>query len=172
MTEQPQQPSRQSLAYKLNRLFQTLHPAGRGEFTLQEVLDGIKAQGGPTLSMAYLWQLRNGVRDNPRKEHLEALAKFFGVNPAYFFDNEFADRIESQLDQLAAMRDAGVRAIALSASHLNSDEQQVVLNLIEQIGQLRRRGNNAPASASDSTKHRTDGESRRVEEVDDALDIP
>ena len=70
------------------------------------------------------------------------------------------------------MRDAGVRAIALSASHLNSDEQQVVLNLIEQIGQLRRRGKNAPASASDSTKHRTDGESRRVEEVDDALDIP
>ncbi len=135
MSEQPQ-PPQHSLAHKLERLFKTLHPAGRGEYTLQEVIDGIRAQGGPTLSIAYLWQLRAGVRDNPRKEHLEALAKFFQVNPSYFFDGEVADRVESQLDLIAAMRDAEVQEIALSASALTPEGRRAIAAMIEQVRQL------------------------------------
>jgi hypothetical protein len=41
----------------------------------------------PTDPATYLRQLRKGLRDNPTKRHLEALADFFGVAPIYFFDD-------------------------------------------------------------------------------------
>lgn len=37
----------------------------------------IKDMGGPTVSAAYLWQLRTGTRDNPTFQHLQALARYF-----------------------------------------------------------------------------------------------
>jgi len=37
----------------------------------------IKDMGGPTVSAAYLWQLRTGARDNPTFQHLQALARYF-----------------------------------------------------------------------------------------------
>jgi len=76
---------RRTLAEKIDRLFQTVHPAD-GEYTHEEVASAIREAGGPTISGSYLWQLRKGVRDNPTMRHLEALSEFFGVPPAYFFD--------------------------------------------------------------------------------------
>lgn len=132
----PPRPSDRDLVYKLNRLFETMHPRHRSEYTLQEVIDGIRARGGPTLSMTYLSQLRSGTRDNPTKQHLEALADFFGVNPAYFFDATAADRIDAQLDLLAAMREAGVRDIALSAAELSPAGLRALATIIAQVRQL------------------------------------
>lgn len=127
-----------SLADRLNRLFHTMHPANRGEFTLQEVVDGIQERGGPTISMTYLWQLRKGLRDNPTKQHLEALATFFEVPVAYFFDDTVAKRVEAQLELLTAMRDAGVREIALRAAELTPEGQRAVAVMIEQVLQLQK----------------------------------
>ena len=134
--EQHTGPATGDLSYKLNRLFATMHPRGRGEYTLQEVIDGIRAQGGPTLSITYLWQLRHGVKDNPTKQHLEALAQFFGVNPAYFFDRKVAARVEEQLDLLAAMRDAGVYNIAQRASELDPGGRRTVTVMIEELRRM------------------------------------
>ena len=44
--------------------------------------------------------------------HLEGSAKFFGVPPAYFFDDADAEKIDAHLAVLAAMRDADVRMVA------------------------------------------------------------
>src|SRR6266550_4439777 len=104
-----------TLAAKIDRLFAAVHPRGRGEYTHEEVAEAIRQRGGPTISATYLWQLRKGLRDNPTKKHLEALASFFGVSPAYFFDDEATARIDAELDILAALRDAPVRQIALRA---------------------------------------------------------
>src|SRR3954453_11789531 len=68
-----------TLAEKLDRLFQTVRPRDGGEFTFEEVAEGIRGRGGPTVSATYIWQLRKGLRDNPTKKHLEALADFFGL---------------------------------------------------------------------------------------------
>lgn len=132
----PEPPPARTLAQKVDRLFQTLHPRDRGEFTFEEVAEAIRARGGPTISATYLWQLRRGLRDNPTKKHLEALAGFFGVPPAYFFDEADARRIDAELDLIAAMRDAGVRNLALRASLLTPDRLKVALTIIEQLGQL------------------------------------
>lgn len=78
--------------------------------------EAIATRGGPTISATYLWQLRKGLRDNPNKKHLEALADFFGVSPAYFFDDESVARIDAELELLAALREGSVRQIALRAT--------------------------------------------------------
>src|SRR2546427_7968433 len=65
------------LAERVDRLFRTIHPRNRGEYSFEEVAEAIRARGGPTVSATYLWQLRKGLRDNPTKKHLEALADFF-----------------------------------------------------------------------------------------------
>lgn len=121
-----------SLAYKVNRLFESLtRPDGR-EYTHEEVAEAIASRGGPSISAPYLWQLRNGKRDNPTKKHLEALADFFEVNPAYFFDEEKARDIDSQLELLAAMRDAGVKDIALRARKLSPEMREFISGVIRE----------------------------------------
>lgn len=125
-----------ALADKLDRLFRTVHPGARGEYSFEEVAAALRARGGPTISGTYLWQLRKGLRDNPTKRHLEALADFFGVSPAYFFDDEVGAKIASELELLAAIRDASVRRIALRAAGLSSQSLDAITELVEHVRQL------------------------------------
>src|SRR6266536_2093419 len=125
-----------SLSQKLDNLFRTVHPSNRGEFTFEEVAEEIRARGGPTISATYIWQLRKGLRDNPTKKHLEALAGFFGVSPAYFFDDEAAARITAELDLLAALRDSSVRQIALRANGLSAHSLRTIASIVEHVREL------------------------------------
>lgn len=127
---------RRTLAEKLDHLFRSVHPGGRGEYSFDEVARALRARGGPTISATYLWQLRKGLRDNPTKKHLEALANFFGVPPAYFFDDAVAARIAAELDLLAALRDASVRQIALRAAGLSSESLGAIAEMVERVRQL------------------------------------
>ena len=73
------------LAQRLNRLFATVHPAGRGPYTLREVADAINPEAGETIiSASYLSQLRAGQRREPSHSRLVAIARFFGVDIDYF----------------------------------------------------------------------------------------
>jgi transcriptional regulator with XRE-family HTH domain len=72
-------------AERLNGLFATLHPHGRGPYSNEEVAKEIRSKGGD-ISRAYIAYLRNGSRRNPTMRHMEALGAFFGVHPSYFFD--------------------------------------------------------------------------------------
>ena len=119
-----------TLAEKLDRLFSTVHPPGRGEYSYEEVAATIRERG-VMISHTYIWQLRKGARDNPTKRHLEALAEFFGVNAAYFLDDEAARRIDEQLELLAALRDNAVRAVALRAAGLSGPSLEAIHGMIE-----------------------------------------
>ena len=129
-------PRARTMAEKIDRLFRTIHPRDREEYSFEEVASAIRDRGGPTVSATYLWQLRKGLRDNPTKKHLEALADFFGVSPAYFFDDEAAARIEAELDVLAALRDASVRQIALRAFGLSPQSLDTIAEMVERVRQL------------------------------------
>ena len=133
---QPQR--KRTLAERLDYLFRTVHPANRGEYSLQEVADSSSPSGGPTISANYLWLLRKGLRDNPTKKHLEALAAFFGVSPLYFFDDEVAARTDAQLDLLVALRDAGVRNLALRAASLSPETLRAITEMVERARQIER----------------------------------
>jgi len=125
-----------TLAEKVDHLFKTVHPAGRGEYSFEEVARSLEAAGGPTVSGTYIWQLRKGIRDNPTKKHLEALAGFFGVPPSYFFDDDASDRIDSELEFLAALRDSDVRRVALRAKGLSPRSIGALQDMIDHVRQL------------------------------------
>jgi ESX-1-secreted protein regulator len=125
-----------TFAEKLERLFRTVRPQGRDEFTPDEVSSAIAKRGGPTISSTYIYMLRRGQRDNPTKKHLEALADFFGVPPAYFFDDDTAARVNAELDLLVSLRDASVRDIALRATGLSSRSLATIREVVERVRQL------------------------------------
>lgn len=125
-----------TLAEKLDRLFLTVHPRGRGEYSFEEVATALAERRGPTISATYIWQLRKGLRDNPTKKHLEALAAFFGVSPSYFFDDEAAERIDAELDLLVALRDTSIRQIALRTFGLSPESLTTIASMIERVRQL------------------------------------
>jgi transcriptional regulator with XRE-family HTH domain len=129
-------PRRRTLAEKLDHLFTTVRSPRGGEYTFEEVASALRDAGGPTISATYVWQLRKGIRDNPTKRHLEALASFFGVSPSYFFDEAAAERIEAELELLTAMRDASVRSMALRASGLSPSSLEAIRAVIENARRL------------------------------------
>ena len=125
------------LAQRLNRLFATVHPAGRGPWTLREVADAINSEAGETIiSASYLSQLRAGQRREPSHSRLAAIARFFGVDVDYFSPEVSAEDADRQTEVLTAMRDAGVRAIALRAHGLSEPSLAAVLAVIENARRL------------------------------------
>ena len=130
------EPPRKTLAQKLEHLFRVVHPRDRGEYSLEEVAEGIRRRGGPTISATYIWQLRKGLRDNPTKKHLEALSEFFGISPQYFFDDGVAEEVERELDLLVMLRDTGVRTIATRSVGLSPLGLAAVADMVEHVRRL------------------------------------
>jgi transcriptional regulator with XRE-family HTH domain len=124
-----------TFAARLNRLFDTVYPPGRGPHTSAEVIAALKAEG-ITMSAPYLSQLRSGNRTNPSTATMAALANFFRIKPAYFTDDEYYEKLDRELSWLATMRDDGVRRIALGAAELSAEGRQ---DIVERVNELRRK---------------------------------
>lgn len=125
-------PKRRSFAEKLEHLFATVHPRGRRPYTLDEVAAGIAQSGDEPISANYIWMLRKGARANPTIKTVQALAHFFGVPPAYFVgEDDLADRVDSQLELLAKMRDAGVASLGLRSAELTPESTAAIAKMID-----------------------------------------
>ncbi|KOU40509.1 XRE family transcriptional regulator [Streptomyces sp. WM4235] len=123
------------LADKVDKLFRTIRTDGR-EYTYDEVARGCSQLSGGTFSKTYVWQLRTGQRDNPTKRHLEALAAFFRVPAAYFFDDDTAERVDAQLAIASAMGNAEVRDIALRAMSMDDSGRKHLARIIREVSLL------------------------------------
>jgi transcriptional regulator with XRE-family HTH domain len=119
---------------RLNRLFDTVYPPGRGPHTSAEVIAALKAEG-ITMSAPYLSQLRSGNRTNPSSATMAALANFFRIKAAYFTDDDYYEKLDKELSWLSTMRDDGVRRIAVRTLGLSPQAQQ---NIVERVDELRR----------------------------------
>jgi transcriptional regulator with XRE-family HTH domain len=121
------------LESRLAHLFATVHPEDRGPYTPAEVAATINAQadGDKVISEVYVWQLKTGRRDNPTYRHLIALARFFGVSPAYFFPESETSRGEVPAEVAAAVRDDQIRDIALSATGLSSRSLKTIRDMVD-----------------------------------------
>ncbi|MGH3797694.1 MAG: XRE family transcriptional regulator [Pseudonocardiaceae bacterium] len=148
--EDDQRP-RRTLADKINRLFETIHPPGRGPWSNQEVerwLADRASEDGLTISANYLLLLRNGQRDNPTMRNVRALAKFFQIDPGYFLrDDEETEQTHADLELLGAMRDKNVKTIALRALSLDPAMQAWLANTIAELPQGRSRRRRGPSHA-------------------------
>jgi transcriptional regulator with XRE-family HTH domain len=102
------------IAQRLQALWDT-HPA-----SLRDVAAAISEATGRDVSAAYLGQLRNSTRAEPSYSVIEAIARYFGVTPDYFLaDDDTARHTGDDLRLLDALRDSGVRSIALCAVGLS-----------------------------------------------------
>jgi transcriptional regulator with XRE-family HTH domain len=127
-----------TLAETIQQLFKTIRKSPSQEHSMSVVAqwcaEWIRERDGQgTFSRQYLYDLRAGVKTNPGKRHLEALAAFFEVDPAIFFDSEKAKQIQADLELAAAIRDAGVSALALRAVGLTPADRQEVLALMQSL---------------------------------------
>ena len=131
----PGYPPAQTLADKINWLIEKAHPAGRGPYSNAEVSALIEKVTGKQFSHTTIWKLRNGQAANPQMRLIEALARTFGVPPAFFFgdyDDEQAGLLREQVELLALVRDTGVTSAQLRALlELSPGARQAVADLIE-----------------------------------------
>lgn len=128
------------LAGKIDYLFRTVYPAGRGPYSYKEAAEGIAKASGEPVSDTTLWKLRTGKSDNPTKRVLEGLAVFFGVAPAYFFDDDTSEAVGTEVELLALLRDAGVTGAQLrSFVELSPESREMVAQLIANTAKLERR---------------------------------
>ena len=126
-----------SLAQKLDHLFRTVHPAGCGPYTYQEVsqaLDSWAPDGQPGLSGSAIQQLRTGTKTNPTMRTIESLARFFGVGPEYFFADGPPPLADPVLQ--AAVNVPQVRDLAVAAAALSTESRDVVLAMAVRLCEL------------------------------------
>lgn len=123
-----------TFADRLNRLFETVYPPGRGSHTSAEVIAALRTEG-ITMSAPYLSQLRSGNRTNPSHSTVIALANFFRVKPAYFTDDNYSETLDKELAWLADMRDEGVRKVATRTVGLSPE---ALIDIMAKVNDLRR----------------------------------
>ncbi|MHC0428879.1 helix-turn-helix domain-containing protein [Streptomyces sp. O3] len=128
--------NRPLLAVRLDDLFRTVRPKGK-HWTNAEVAQELK-RVSPELKVGgvYLSQLRTGKRSNPSPDLLAALARFFGVSVAYFFDDKVAESVLSEIAAIEALRQNGVRAVAMRAAGMKKENLQAITAIMDQYRQL------------------------------------
>ncbi len=120
------------VAARLTHLFSTIHPADRGPYSNPEVAKAINEKAGDqVLSATYLWQLRTGKRSDPTHSRIKAIADFFGVDVAYFYEDDAARRTNEQLSLAAALSDPLIRQLALSANGLSNETLRAIEAMIQ-----------------------------------------
>lgn len=126
------------LAARLNKLFEVTQKPNQQPLSNAAAAADITRKTGVSISPAYLWQLRNGVKDNPTVQHLRALAEYFGVPASYLIDPDPAPQIDAQLNLLQALRDGGVRDLAMRASGLTPQALNSVASILDRVREIER----------------------------------
>lgn len=123
-------------ADRLNALFERVpDPATNKPCTNAAVALELSEAGTP-VTAAYLGLLRAAKKQDPSARLVGALASFFGVPVDYFFDSGKAASITQQLEQLAALRDEGVRGIMTRAQGVSPQALNQVAGILEHIRTL------------------------------------
>lgn len=119
-----------TVAARLNRLFDTIRPPGRGPLRNYEVIRALRARG-IEISAPYLSQLRAGRRSHPSLAMLRPLADFFGVSVDYFTDADsaYSRYLEAELCWLEMAHDPRVREITTALLALPPDVREDTLTM-------------------------------------------
>lgn len=124
------------LAAKLNKLFEVMRRPSEPPLSNAAAAEAITKATGVSISPAYIWQLRSGVKTNPTVQHLRAIADFFGVPASYLIDRHTDQKIEAQLGLMQALRDSGVRDLALRTSGLTPQAIRSLAAMVDEVRKL------------------------------------
>ena len=128
--------SSSELSVKLNRLFDVMRKPSEPMMSNATAAAAIAEQTGVSISATYLWQLRTGAKTNPTDQHLRAIAEFFGVSAYYLIEPGEHPGIDAQLNWIQALRDNGVRGLAMRAQGLTTQSINSLAAMADQIRQL------------------------------------
>ncbi|MFJ8477117.1 hypothetical protein [Kitasatospora sp. NPDC094011] len=131
-------PTVQSFDERLQGLIGTMYPDERKRPGYTKLAKEIRESTGGTISGTYLWELATGKKRNVTLDQLTVLAKFFGVPAEYFLSEDVADRVDTQLKAMLALRDARVRSIALRADGLSAQALEALLVMVNEARKLER----------------------------------
>lgn len=142
---------------RLDHLIKTVHPAGRGPLTNAEIAREVTRRGH-TVSQSYITHLRRGTRGTSgvAGQLVLIFADMFGVKPNYFYDDIVATETDSQLELIAAVRDAGVERIATRSIGLSAEGLDAVEGLIEHLRKIEGM-RSSRAQQRDPSDDRTEG---------------
>ncbi|MFE3325908.1 helix-turn-helix transcriptional regulator [Streptomyces sp. NPDC059176] len=128
--DQPAGSGGNTFADRLNHLFETVYPIERGSpYTDAEVARAVD------VSKTYIGNLRKGRSTNPGYELIKDLADFFKVPVAAFFDGEEGEEVRRNLHLLGALKEAGVRQIALrTVASLPDEALGALVPMLEHLG--------------------------------------
>lgn len=129
-------PASARIAERLTRLIEIVHPPGR-RYSTREIAKTINDRAGRhVMSHTWLNDLQRGVELDPGIKRLEALAAFFGVTLLYFVDDDVALRTSQQLEMLAALRDHGVRSMALRSPGLSDRSLSAIVGMMDNAREI------------------------------------
>lgn len=126
----------EDLKDRINRLVAMIHPPGRGPYTDEEIVNGIRAAGGPEMSVAYFNHLRRGRRTNPTMATLEGIVRFFRVPIGALFADEYAESTEEDRRILTLVRQAELEGLLEMASELPEETRASLARIVEDLHRL------------------------------------
>ncbi|TJZ44218.1 hypothetical protein FCH28_31455 [Streptomyces piniterrae] len=139
---------------RLTELITALYPDERKRPGYAKLAREIGETTGGAISGTYLWELATGRKRNVTLEQLDVLAQFFDVPSEYFLNDDVAERVNSQLKLLGALRDTRVRNLALRAEGLSPQTLDVLLTMVDEARRLHHLP--APADVDDGDTNRSE----------------
>ena len=128
MTDEPGR----TFAELLRHLIDTVHPPDRGPYSYREIEAGIREHPG-AMTAAHVQQLATGKQPNPRKHNIEALAAFFGVPAAYFFDEDVSRQVDAEISDIIDWRNTEEGLLAQRLNELSPAHRNAVSAMIEHL---------------------------------------
>ncbi|RTL63787.1 MAG: XRE family transcriptional regulator [Pseudonocardiaceae bacterium] len=123
---------RGTMPERLNYLFQSIRNIDDKPYSAAQVARWINDNGGE-ISSVYILKILNGERTDPSQRYLKELARFFGVSPAFFWEDEPADLDVHELRQRILLRDDLVQSMMLRVARLSPSSQQALSEIIESL---------------------------------------
>ncbi|MCY4113161.1 MAG: helix-turn-helix transcriptional regulator [Chloroflexi bacterium] len=106
------------MSLRMRYLFATVRKSDDTAYTVDEVARGTG------VSLTYLRNMLAGRQDNPSRKVIAAIARFFCVSPAYFFESD--SEINSESEAPASEIEVALR----SADRLGPEGRQILLDMI------------------------------------------
>ena len=110
-----------TFADKLRYLIENVHPKDRGPFTMNEIVDGVRRNGG-SITQGYISMLLNGTRPNPGLKVVTDLAEFFRVPLQYFADEDAFEDAVRYITWVQSLRAGDVASAARAYNPYDADE--------------------------------------------------
>lgn len=128
------EPALSTFAQRLDHLMRTL-PDPDGNSWTNARMSAVLRELGVSASGPYISQLRSGTKTNPAASYVGAFADALSVPVTYFYAQD-TSAFDRDMEIVSAIRDPGVKRVAMLARGLGPDELSAIAQLEVSFRQL------------------------------------